>query len=1300
MSETNTVTLSKSLLSIREIRNLSSIPYGQSNFYLTYTNYSKGINLSMFNLMHLLDRVLLHFFEENKTEEKKENETKEEEKEKKETEKKEEKKALIKQNNKNTNLNVLLKEPLLIKSKNNLMAIKIIYCAYLNLIEKHQFKTDDLTLSDLNLQISQQLLEDKSQWVLEIINYGIELIKEQPYLMKQGFIQEIINSDIQTCNILYIKDILEIAFVSDYLKIFHFIEYEAKVKYNEYNFQKIYNGEIFIRGHYADTALFYSSIQTLPLFKILTHDFKKHFLLNQLFSGKKLEQMIDQSSVDINNSHFISATKENILKHVLIGFSLIQLYTINKFNISNKNCVDTSFYANLLNLDWHNIVTELTNIIADTDYDMFLNKNLKSKYKYDFNIEYIQNIFLNIDKENYEQLKLAISYFKSQTNKTHLLNNQYNYHIYDKSIQEIVNQSLNTILIESLNKNNVFQKNTLPYTLPLNEIKESNLFLNDLLNVDVLSELIYLEPVLTNLNSFVRKELNIFKDVDIVQNSFNINLIPKLQELNKEYPHFHEVTDFFIDYIEYRRSDYIKPILISGGNKIGKQTYLFKLFDILETPYLSKDCLDIQGSEFFYGLNKFWGNAEQGELYKFYQRVQLSETQHKRGFVYLKNPNHVLPESNKNRFSKEIGLYPKDILPLLKEETCKKYSDNFEPNVEHDIRNLIMVFTVNKHELNNVPSEILNACKLFEVPNLSDDVKQKWEMAIIEKQWHFYNKSINQPLDLNQFIQLENNLFNNHIKMIEIHKLKSDNIDFIHHLIHQYIEICFKHNKHLPLDEWTLPTNQEIDDMVFNLNVKNLHQLSNGISVVLPEQITELDKGFKSIFGNKNAKKIIKNNMNLFKLKLENSFSPNHSQLSVLKDIHIKGMIMYGEPGVGKTMFGKAIAKECGIPFIYLNASVFSQKYVGDDVLLVNSLFKVARETAPCVVFIDEIDGLGSRNSNVNHKNDLINTFLTQLDGIHSNNLNNEKPILFIGATNYLEKLDKALIRSGRLDEHIKVEIPNAKDRTKFIKKLIKSKYNDMGVDFSQCNLDFNEISKMTFGYSGADLVKFVNKLMFEYCVNQKSINMKLVSNLLEELDLGGKTIKENKKDRLVTAYHEAGHACLSYLLNGHDKVNRVTIIPRSKSLGLTYIVPNDGNYKNKTQQEILNTISVILGGTCAEKHFFNVETTGARSDISNITSLTKKMVCEYGFAMFNHKLKSSYINFEELHNNSINAEIQEEIINIVKHQHKRTMKIMKQYEKFIKDVAKLLFKKEVIFFKDIDEIAKKHKLKSNILDK
>jgi cell division protease FtsH len=400
-----------------------------------------------------------------------------------------------------------------------------------------------------------------------------------------------------------------------------------------------------------------------------------------------------------------------------------------------------------------------------------------------------------------------------------------------------------------------------------------------------------------------------------------------------------------------------------------------------------------------------------------------------------------------------------------------------------------------------------------------------------------------------------------------------------------------------------------------------------------------------------------------------------------------KGILLIGPPGTGKTLLAKAVAGEANVPFFSLSGSDFVEMFVGIGASRVRDLFKQAKLKKTSIIFIDEIDSIGrSRGTNNligtnEERENTLNQLLYEMDGFKSN-----FNIIVLAATNRPDILDKALLRPGRFDRHINIELPELKSRKKifkiYIKKLTIKK-----------NLNIDYLAKQTTGFSGADISNVCNEAAL---LAGRKNKLKIEQNdFLEAIDrkIGGleninKIIK--RKERLRIAYHEAGHATVSWFVKHANNLVKVTIIPRGNSLGLALYLPTERQIT--TEKHMKDEICVSIGGRAAEYLIFKDFSTGALNDLELITKQATSMVLHFGFSSlgnisYYNSIKSSEYQFYKQYSELTAQKIDKEITNIIHFQYKRALKILTQHKKEMTLLAKELLKKETLIKKDLEKI-------------
>ena len=395
-----------------------------------------------------------------------------------------------------------------------------------------------------------------------------------------------------------------------------------------------------------------------------------------------------------------------------------------------------------------------------------------------------------------------------------------------------------------------------------------------------------------------------------------------------------------------------------------------------------------------------------------------------------------------------------------------------------------------------------------------------------------------------------------------------------------------------------------------------------------------------------------------------------------------KGILLVGPPGTGKTMLAKAVAGEANVPFFSMSGSEFVEMFVGMGASKVRDLFSQAKEKAPCIVFIDEIDAIGQkRNSGAYGGNDereqTLNQLLTEMDGFESNN-----GVIILAATNRPESLDPALTRPGRFDRRVPVELPDLKGREAILKVHAKKvKIAD--------NVDFTQIARMAAGASGAELANIVNEAALRAvrdgrpCVNQADLEESI------EVVIAGYQKKNailTDHEKLVVSYHEIGHALVAALQSHSAPVQKITIVPRtSGALGYTMQV-DEGNHYLMTKEELENKIATYTGGRAAEEVVFQSVTTGASNDIEQATKLARAMITQYGMSDEFGMVALETVNNQYLGGDTSLAcsaqtqcEIDRKVVELVKTQHEKAIRILTENRAKLDELAQYLYQKETI---------------------
>ncbi len=401
-----------------------------------------------------------------------------------------------------------------------------------------------------------------------------------------------------------------------------------------------------------------------------------------------------------------------------------------------------------------------------------------------------------------------------------------------------------------------------------------------------------------------------------------------------------------------------------------------------------------------------------------------------------------------------------------------------------------------------------------------------------------------------------------------------------------------------------------------------------------------------------------------------------------------KGALLVGPPGTGKTLLAKAVAGEADVPFFSISGSDFVEMFVGVGASRVRDLFKQAKEKAPCIVFIDEIDAVGrarGRNPNFganDERENTLNQLLTEMDGFGTN-----MGVIILAATNRADILDRALLRAGRFDRQIHVELPDLKEREQIFKVHLRPLKLQKGLDI--CFL-----AKQTPGFSGADIANVCNEAALVAARKNKNVVEK--QDFLDAIDriIGGLE-KKNKiisqQEKKTIAYHEAGHATVSWLLEYASPLVKVTIIPRGRALGAAWYLPEERQLT--TREQILDEMAYALGGRAAEKLVFGKISTGALSDLEKITKQAYAMVAYFGMSnkvgniSFYDSTGQMDYNFTKPYSEKTAELIDQEVKQIIDESYERALTVLKNNMEGLTKLAELLLEKEVIFSEDLEKI-------------
>ncbi len=410
-----------------------------------------------------------------------------------------------------------------------------------------------------------------------------------------------------------------------------------------------------------------------------------------------------------------------------------------------------------------------------------------------------------------------------------------------------------------------------------------------------------------------------------------------------------------------------------------------------------------------------------------------------------------------------------------------------------------------------------------------------------------------------------------------------------------------------------------------------------------------------------------------------------------------KGVLLVGPPGTGKTLLAKAVAGEANVPFYYISGSEFVELFVGVGASRVRDMFKQAKHNAPCLIFIDEIDAVGRQRGTGlggghDEREQTLNQLLTEMDGFGAS-----EGIIIIAATNRPDVLDPALLRPGRFDRQVQVNLPDAKGREEILKVHARGKIFDKTVSLKN-------ISERTVGFSGADLENLLNEAaLLAVRRNKESISMLEIDEAHDRVLMGPAKVskKYTENDKKLVAYHEAGHAVLGIKLDGANDVQKITIIPRGYAGGYTMMLPKEERF-TATKQELLERITGLLGGRVAEELIFNEITTGAHNDFEQATKIARAMVTEYGMSslgpvQLEQNEGSVFLgrdyNKSRNFSSQVAYEIDQEMRKIIDECYKNAVKIIKENRDLLDLLANTLITKETLTKEEIESLVKYGKI-------
>ncbi|MEG1556522.1 MAG: ATP-dependent zinc metalloprotease FtsH [Bacteroidales bacterium] len=454
------------------------------------------------------------------------------------------------------------------------------------------------------------------------------------------------------------------------------------------------------------------------------------------------------------------------------------------------------------------------------------------------------------------------------------------------------------------------------------------------------------------------------------------------------------------------------------------------------------------------------------------------------------------------------------------------------------------------------------------------------------------------------------------------------------------------------------------------------------------DEKSQLNVSFKDVAGLEGAKYEIEEIVDFLK---------NPKKYTELGGKIPKGALLVGPPGTGKTLLAKAVAGEAKVPFFSLSGSDFVEMFVGVGASRVRDLFKTAKEKAPCIIFIDEIDAIGrARGRNAmtganDERENTLNQLLTEMDGFSSN-----AGVIILAATNRADVLDRALLRAGRFDRQIHIELPNLNERKGIFEVHIRRLKLGSDVD-----LDF--FAKQTPGFSGADIANVCNEAALIAARNaKKEIGkedfLSAIDRIVGGLEKRGSLISPEEKR--VIAYHEAGHASVSWLLEHASPLVKVTIVPRGKSLGAAWYLPEERHIT--TFEQLFDEMTATLGGRAAEKVIFGKISTGALSDLERISKQAYSMVVYYGLSenigniSYYDSTGQSEYSFTKPYSEKTAQSIDTEIHDLIESAYEKALELLSNNKEKLTQLAELLLEKEVIFAEDLERIFGKREFPVN----
>ena len=407
-----------------------------------------------------------------------------------------------------------------------------------------------------------------------------------------------------------------------------------------------------------------------------------------------------------------------------------------------------------------------------------------------------------------------------------------------------------------------------------------------------------------------------------------------------------------------------------------------------------------------------------------------------------------------------------------------------------------------------------------------------------------------------------------------------------------------------------------------------------------------------------------------------------------------KGFLLVGPPGTGKTLLARAVAGESNVPFYSISGSDFVEMFVGVGASRVRDLFKKAKDSAPAIIFIDEIDAVGRRRGagiggGHDEREQTLNQLLVEMDGFESN-----QGVILMAATNRPDVLDPALLRPGRFDRQVIVDRPDLEGRTQILK--VHSKDKPLAK-----NIDLKTIAKQTPGFTGADLANLLNEsALLAARKDKKTISNLDIENSIDRVLAGPekKSRLMSKEEKLIIAYHETGHALVGWALPHADPIHKVTIIPRGRALGYTQALPENEKYLS-SKAELKDRLAMLMGGRVAEELIFKDPTTGASNDIEKATDIARRMVMEFGMSeklgpmLFGKGSNEVFLGRDygrqQDYSDEVASSIDSEVKIFLNDAHNIAGKILKKFNKQMDAMVKVLLEKETINREEVSRIFK-----------